>query len=47
MNEDVVEFAGFLIRKTGDNTIKIISLAHNGVIAIIPITNNSIIMTTK
>ena len=47
MNPEVIEIAGFLIRKTGDNTIKIISLAHNGVIAIMPITNNSIIMTTK
>lgn len=42
-----IEIAGFQIVKIGDKTIKIYMLGHSDVMALVPISNNTITITKK
>lgn len=47
MNTEAIEIAGFRIVQIGDKTIKIYMLGHTDVMAIVPISNNTITITNK
>lgn len=44
---EVIDIAGFRIVQIGDKTIKIYMLGHSDVMAIVPVTNNTITITKK
>ena len=47
MNPEVIDIASFRIVLIGDETIKIYMLGNSDVMAIVPISNNTIIITKK
>lgn len=47
MNPEVIEIAGFYIVKLGEKTLRIYMLGNDDVMAIVPISNNTITITKK
>ena len=47
MEPEVIEIAGYRIVQIGDKTIKIYMSGHADVMAIVPISNNTITITKK
>ena len=47
MNPEVIDIAGFRVVQIGDKTIKIYMLGNSDVMALVPISNNTITITKK
>ena len=47
MEPEAIEIAGFYIVKIGEKTLKIYMLGNDDVMAIVPISNNTITITKK